>query len=64
MSRTVPPKPSTKHLSISAALEWRKRGEIDASAGLDVWDRESTERMADDDRVRLRPDLAGIVERR
>src|ERR1700758_855793 len=46
------------------ALEWRKRREIDASAGLDVWDRESTERVADDDRVRLRPHLAGIVERR
>jgi len=46
------------------ALQRGKRGKINASAGLDVRDRESSERMTDDDRLRLWPDLAGIVERR
>jgi hypothetical protein len=45
-------------------LERRKCGEVDANAGLDVRDREPGERMADDDCVRLRPDRAGVVERR
>jgi hypothetical protein len=46
-----------------AALQRRKGSKIDASTGLDVRDGESGERVPDDDRVRLWPDLAGMVER-
>lgn len=38
-----------------AALQRRKRGKINASAGVDIRDCESSERMTDDDRVRLWP---------
>jgi hypothetical protein len=39
-----------------SAGQRRERSEVDASTGLDVRDRESAERMADDDRIRLSPD--------
>src|SRR5689334_7303300 len=63
----VLPRPTAaldERLVYLAPLQRRKRGKIDASAGVDVRDREPSERMPYDDRVRLGPDLARIVKRR
>ena len=60
-SRRKPSKSSSSALGVDV-LERQQRGEIDPHSSLDQRDRQASQRVPDDDGVRLRPDQRGVVE--
>ena len=59
-SRTNPPKLSSES-HIPDVLERQDRREVDVRARLDERNRQTAERVSDDNRIGLRPDQPGVV---